>query len=249
MNRGFWRDMGRKIAKAVMLARTPRFRRGLMAGIGAGIEHEALLRELDVRTVVDVGANKGQFALLALELFPQAQVHAFEPLAAPFARLAAWGRDEPRLTCWRLALADAAGPRVMHVSARMDSSSLRAITGRQTAQFPGTHEVGEESVMAARLDETLTMADLHAPALLKIDVQGGELEVLQGAAALLPGFDRIYVECSFSEFYQGQALADEVTDFLAAAGFTPTVYWRPCRDADGRPVQADILFVRDARFC
>jgi hypothetical protein len=136
----------------------------------------------------------------------------------------------------------------MHVSARIDSSSLRAITGRQTAQFPGTHEVGVAQVTAARLDETLTAADLAAPALLKIDVQGGELEVLRGATGLLPHFDWIYVECSFVEFYAGQALADEVADFLAAAGFWPTVYWRPCRDADGHPAQADILFVRNEAF-
>lgn len=248
MSGGFWRDLGRKLVKALTLARTPRFRRGLWAGAAAGIEHAALLRGLEARTVVDVGANTGQFALLALELFPQAQVHAFEPLAAPFARLKSWGRNEPRLTLWRLALAEAAGPRTMHVSARIDSSSLRAITGRQTAQFPGTHEVGVAQVTAARLDATLTAADLAAPALLKIDVQGGELEVLRGAAALLSCFAWIYVECSFVEFYEGQALADEVADFLAAAGFLPTVCWRPCRDADGRPAQADILFVRNEAF-
>lgn len=238
------RDFGRKLVKAAALARTPRYRRGLLAGVGAGIEHEALLRGMNMRTVVDVGANKGQFALLALELFPQAAVHAFEPLAEPFARLVGWSGRERRLTCRRLALADAAGPRMMHVSAQMDSSSLRAITRRQTAQFPGTHEVGVEHVTAARLDEVLTAADLVAPALLKIDVQGGELEVLRGAAGLLPHFDWIYVECSFFEFYEGQALADDVAAFLAAVGFQPTVYWRPCRDAAGRPAQADVLFIR-----
>lgn len=241
----FLGELARKLAKAALLMRTPRFRRGLLAGVAAGIEHEDLLRGLGrVRTVVDVGANKGQFALLALELFPDATVHAFEPLAAAFARLGTWSRSEHRLTRHCLALAATAGTQAMHVSARMDSSSLHPITDRQTAQFPHTHEVGREWVRVARLDETLTPMDLPAPALLKIDVQGGELEVLRGAAGVLPCFDWVYVECSFVEFYQGQGLVADVAERLEAAGFQATVLWRPCRDADGRPVQADILFVQ-----
>lgn len=244
MNGGSLRNLARKLRKALALARTPRFRRGLRNGVGACIEHEPLLRGMDVRTVVDVGANKGQFALLALELFPQALVHSFEPLAAPFARLEAWSGRETRLIRRRLALTDATGPRTMHVSAQADSSSLRAITNRQTAQFPGTHETGLEDVAAARLDEVMTAADLVAPAFLKIDVQGGELDVLRGATGLLARFTWIYVECSFIEFYEGQALTDDVVAFLAAAGFEATVYWRPHRNAAGRPVQTDILFAR-----
>lgn len=215
-----------------------------MVGAAAGVEHAPLLRGLPVRTVVDVGANKGQFALLALELFPDATVHAFEPLAAPFARLGQWAAHEPRLIRHRLALAEQGGERVMHVSARVDSSSLRAITERQTAQFPGTHRVGEEAVMVARLDQILTAADLVGPTLLKIDAQGGELDILRGATGLLPEFTWIYAECSFIELYDGQALVEDVETFLAEAGFHPVVYWQPSRGPDGRPVQADILFVR-----
>ena len=242
------RNFGRKLAKALTLAVRPGFRRGLIFGVGAGIEHEELLNGLNAGTVVDVGANKGQFALLALALFPQAKIYAFEPLAGPFARLTAWGRREDRLICRRLALAQTAGTQVMHVSARADNSSLRAITPRQTAQFPGTERVGEEEVAVARLDEVLCPADLVEPALLKIDVQGGELDVLRGATALLPYFEWVYVECSFVEFYQGQDLIDEVTEFLAQAGFSPTVYWRTCRDAAGAPMQADVLFGKTDPF-
>lgn len=246
MTRGRLGELRRKIAKALRLLRTPRFRRGLMVGAAAGVEHAPLLGGLDVGAVVDVGANKGQFALLALELFPTATVHAFEPLAAPFACLGRWSAGEPRLIRHRLALADQGGERPMHVAARDDSSSLRAITERQTSQFPGTHCVGEETVTVARLDRTLTAADLPGPALLKIDAQGGELDILRGATALLPAFTWIYAECSFIELYEGQALADEVEAFLAAAGFRPVVYWQPSRGPDGRPVQADILFVRSS---
>lgn len=243
-----FQELRRKAVKAAALLRTPRYRRGLRRGAAAAIEHAPLLAGLigpGVRTVVDVGANKGQFALLALELFPAAAVHAFEPLAAPYARMAAWGRAEPRLRLYPLALAESAGPRTMHVAARMDNSSLRAISERQTAQFPGTHRVGATEVETARLDQVLGPAELQPPALLKIDVQGGELETLHGAEGVLRHFDWVYVECSFVEFYEGQGLADDIAGHLTAAGFSPVVYWNLCRNGRGRVVQADALFVRD----
>lgn len=244
-----WSEVRRKLAKAVRLLRTRRYRRALAFGVAAGDEHTELLAGLaglagqELRTVVDVGANKGQFALLALELFPAATVHAFEPLAEPHARLAAWSAGEPRLVRHRLALATASGTVVMQVAARDDSSSLRSITPRQVAQFPGTHRVGEESVAVARLDGVLGPGDLIAPAFLKIDVQGSELDVLRGAGALLDRFDWVYAECSFVELYGGQALAGEVATFLAAAGFTAVASWNPVR-VGGQPIQADLLFQR-----
>ena len=238
-------EVRRKLAKAARLLRIPRYRWPLALGVAAACEHEAVLADLPVGTVIDVGANKGQFALLALELFPEAVVHAFEPLAAPFARLSAWGKDETRLARHRLALAAIAGPATMQVTARDDSSSLRAITDRQVAVFPGTHAIGTELVETARLDAVLSPAQLRPPTLLKIDVQGSELEVLKGAGALLGLIDWVYVECSFEELYAGQSLEPEVTAFLGAAGFTPLVHWNIARDEGGRPVQADVLFGRE----
>jgi FkbM family methyltransferase len=238
----------RKLGKACRVFRTRRYRRPLLLGVAAACEHTALFGGLPmaaVRTVIDVGANKGQFALLALELFPGAMVHAFEPLARPLARLAAWSRNEPRLIRYPLALGAAAvANAAMNVAARDDSSSLRPITGRQTALFPGTGKVGEESVTVARLDAVLRPDQLIAPVLLKIDVQGSELDVLRGASGLLGAVDWVFVECSYVELYAGQALADEVSAHLGAAGFTPVAVWNLVCDRDRRPVQADLLFRR-----
>ena len=71
----------------------------------------------------------------------------------------------------------------------------------------------------APLDAFLKREELSDIALLKIDVQGYELEVLKGCESLLDLFDAVYVECSFVELYEGQALAYEVIDWMHERSF------------------------------
>ncbi len=107
-----------------------------------------------------------------------------------------------------------------------------------------TRSVDEVTVRTARLDHELGSADLPSPCLLKIDVQGFEMEVLAGAEALLPSVDEILVECSFVELYDGQPLADEVIVFLLGVGYRLRGAYGMSTDDDGRCLQADLLFLR-----
>jgi len=75
----------RVLRKAMRLAREPYYRKALREGVGAAIDHEPMLRTLapyGIRTVLDVGANIGQFTLVARHVFSSARVIGFEPLAA-----------------------------------------------------------------------------------------------------------------------------------------------------------------------
>jgi hypothetical protein len=134
------------------------------------------------------------------------------------------------------------GRATIHVSARDDSSSLLPIGERQAAIFPGTAEVRTESVDVAPLDSLVAAGEIEAPALLKLDVQGFELQALQGCESLLDRFTYVYVECSFIELYAGQALAHEVVAWLEARGFRLLGTHNMSYDASGREVQADFLF-------
>jgi glycosyltransferase involved in cell wall biosynthesis len=141
-------------------------------------------------------------------------------------------------------IAPARGTATMHISASADSSSLLPITDRQAELFPGTEEVGTTDVEAGPLEAFVAAGDLAAPALLKIDVQGFELEVLRGSRALLPAFAYVYVEASFEPLYAGQALAGEVVAFLEESGFEEIGRHNLSRGPGGDPVQADFLFRR-----
>ena len=211
--------------------------------VAAGVEHAAVLRQLDgCRTVVDIGANRGQFALVARHCFPAAAIVSFEPLPGPAAvyRAVFAGDDRARLV--EAAIGSEPGEATIHLSARDDSSSLLPITARQNALFPGTAEAGTASIRVTRLADAVPATDLAAPALLKLDVQGFELQALAGCEDLLARFAWVYVECSFVELYAGQAFADAVIAWLRERGFVLQGVYNMAYDGEGRAVQADFLF-------
>ena len=134
----------------------------------------------------------------------------------------------------------------MHIARADDSSSLLASTPLQIATFPGTQVVTEVTVNTARLDAVVDQAELVRPVLLKIDVQGTELEVLRGATGLLDIIDTVLIECSFAELYAGQALADNVICLMYDSGFRLDGMMAPTADSAGNVLQADLIFERRA---
>ena len=212
------------------------------SGVAAAIEHERILKVLACRTVVDIGANRGQFALVSRHCCPEATIISFEPLTAPAQRFHAALDGDPRVTFHEAAVGTDNGEAVMHVSAEDDSSSLLPMTPLQETLFSGTSEVATETVRIVTLDQRLSADEIRSPALLKIDVQGYELTTLRGCEALLDQFTYVYVECSFVELYEGQSLADEVIAYLREHGFKLVGTYNIHYDDAGRAIQADFLF-------
>jgi FkbM family methyltransferase len=193
---------------------------------------------------VDIGANRGQFALVARRCFPQARIIAFEPLPKPANKFRRVFADVGQVTLHQAAIGPGQGQVPIHISARDDSSSLLSITALQGQVFPGTAEVATEVVKIAPLSDFLAMEDIQSPALLKLDVQGYELETLKGCEALLQYFTYVYCECSFMELYAGQALADEVIVWLRERSFRLRGVYNMTYDQMGKAVQGDFLFGR-----
>ncbi|MEO0983511.1 MAG: FkbM family methyltransferase [Pseudomonadota bacterium] len=234
----------KKARKLAQCAASGMGRRGLRNGVGLGVEHLEMLSGVPVETLIDVGANRGQFSLATRKAHPECRVHAFEPLedeAETYRRVFA---GQAGVTLYGCALGSEAGETVINVTKRKDSSSLLPVSDRQTEIFPGTEKASERVIQIARLDDIVPAEDCAGQTLLKIDVQGFELEVLKGAAGLLRQIDHVYVECSFVELYSGQPLQDEVKAYLEAQGFQHDRVFNQEHDADGAPVQADFLFKR-----
>ena len=210
--------------------------------IAAGVEHTRVLKGLDCQTVIDIGANRGQFALAARHCFPQATIVSFEPLSGPAERFRHVLARDPGIALHQVAVGAASGEATIHVSGRDDSSSLLQLTTLQGSLFPGTAEVRTETVRVGRLSEFVDRESINPPALLKLDVQGYELETLKGCQGMIDCFLYIYAECSFVELYEGQAFADEVIAWLHEREFHICGAYNVAYDAQGIAIQADLLF-------
>lgn len=236
-----------KVRKLAAALRVQNWRQALQRHrVAAAAEHLIALRPLgNLGTVVDVGANRGQFALVARWLLPESQIFSFEPLPGPAASFRAIFAADPRVDLHEAAIGPDAAYSTIHISRRDDSSSLLSITARQSAFFRGTDEIGTAKVKVGPLRDFVVEGQIEPPALLKLDVQGFELQALHGCESLLHRFAHVYVECSFVELYAGQALADEVIGWLRVRGFKLRGMYNPANDKEGRVVQADFLFSRD----
>ncbi len=242
-----WQLFWVRLKKLKAIAGVYAYRKAFLSHrVAPAIEHETVLQGLCLDFVIDVGANRGQFSLVCRELYPKAAVVAFEPQDGPASVYRALFTGDTRVRLHVNALAPVRGRLTMNISARDDSSSLLPISEAQIDNFPGTQAVGVREVTAGPLGDFVQVSEFGSRCLLKIDVQGFELEVLKAADSLLHGFQWIYVECSFVPLYEGQALAPEIIAWLADRHFSPAGRFNAMYTRDGGLLQADLLFRRNA---
>jgi FkbM family methyltransferase len=160
------------------------------------------------------------------------------------AKFAKFFKDDQSVKLYNAAIGPFQGQELMHVSAKDDSSSLLPMGGEQVKAFPGTQEIGTIHVDVAPLEHFLKSSDISSPALLKIDVQGYEYEVLLGCDSLISSFSNVYCECSFIELYTGQKLVDSIADWLYQRGFRLAGVYNISYAKSGRAIQADFMFER-----
>lgn len=206
---------------------------------------EALLglrqRGYQPRRVLDVGANRGQWANKALPIFPEARFDLLEPQASCRAALAALEqRHAPRLRHHALA-ASAPGTNVVQMAGTGDTTSnTGAHVTRQAS--PGTLEIPATTLDALFAAE-LIPADRG---LLKLDIEGHEIAALNGAEKLLEVVEVILAEVQFFEIeHNGLPTFTDLVVFLRDRHFDlHDVACLASRRRDGRLRMGDVLFVR-----
>jgi FkbM family methyltransferase len=170
--------------------------------------------------VLDVGANAGQFGKLLRQSRFRGRIHSVEPLRAAYQLLEATAAGDPLWTVQRAAVSARVGTLTMNVSGNSVSSSVLAMLDTHTSAAPGAQYVAQEEVPATTVDEIVAAHGIEPErSLLKIDVQGYEREVLDGAAKTLSTFRGVRTEMSLVPLYEGQALMTEILDILQRGGF------------------------------
>jgi FkbM family methyltransferase len=220
-------------------ATKPVFWPGLARGVMPTVEHMAAIRRYSPKTLIDVGANKGQFSLMARYLFPDIEIHAFEPLERERTIYESVVRPPARV--YSIALGRISGEATFFVASRADSSSLLRPAAAQEAAY-GVRAKTSTTVPVMRLSDAVDLSIMLRPILLKLDVQGGELDVLKGIESCFPLIDMVYCEASFVELYEGQPLVSEIAAYLRTKDFSLRGVFNQSVTSRFGPTQADFLF-------
>jgi FkbM family methyltransferase len=192
--------------------------------------------------IYDIGAFRGGWTRLAAEVFPAAQFVLFEANRDHAGELAASGR---RHVIAALGAEDG-GARIFHVPRAGDVTGASLYVENTTHYAQANLQVRE--VATVRLDTAVAREALPAPDLIKIDVQGAELEVLAGAAETLRHAGALIVEVSFVDYNKGGPLAAQVIAALDRLGFRCVDLCEVHRNARNFVLQLDLLAVRPPLF-
>jgi len=208
----------------------------------------AILAHERIDAVLDVGANAGQYGRMLRQEGYAGPILSFEPLPGPRVALAEaasgdalWSLAPP------LALGAAAGEVVIEVSAESDMSSILPQTALLRQVSPSSAVTERLTIEAARLD---ALGHLLHPAWhrlhLKVDVQGYEPQVLDGALGLLDRLQTIQLELALAPVYEGELSWRVMVDRMAGLGFAPALILPGYFERKlARMLQVDIVFARD----
>lgn len=206
----------------------------------------ATIRHFGITTVLDVGANIGQYASALRASGYRGAIVSCEPLSDAFEILQRRATRDPSWAVVRTAVGAKPGTAEINVAANSYSSSLLDMTDAHTSAAPGSATVAHETVQVTTLTDLVETRGLEPErTLLKIDTQGYEAEVLDGAGALVGRLAAISLELSFVPLYAGQPLFDDLVGRLRGAGYV--IYGLDAGFGDrrsGRMLQCDGLFVR-----
>lgn len=238
-----------KFANIARVARTARGRAALRSWRPFSLASYALTSQLarervQFRTVIDGGANVGQFARAAASTFPEAKVHSIEPLPEVARQLRNNLRDLPRVTIHETCIGSSDGTTRFHRNDYSQASSVLPMAEGHGEQFAGLREAEVLELPMKRLDTLFPSESIEGPALLKLDLQGYELEALRGATRLLTQCSHVLVETVFEELYRGEPLFTDLLLHLRDAGFQLVRPVAFLKDASDTIVQTDVLFRR-----
>lgn len=207
------------------------------------------LREFNFKTILDIGANEGQFADKMHQLFPDATIYSFEPIPESFERLKKNFENIKQVVGINIAVGEEAGELDFNQNESTASSSFLELTDTHKGSFDFAVKVNPVKVKVDTLDHVMANKEIESPFVAKIDVQGFEDKVIKGGQGVLQKAAMIICEVSFVELYKGQPLFNDIYDAITRLGFVYSGSIEQLRSPETNKIlQADAVFIKKSEF-
>jgi len=207
------------LKKIYNLCKSKIWLKGMLSGIYATIELKELIKGIKTpETIIDIGSNKGQFILLIEKIYPNKNIYSFEPIKEMINKQKKFFAYKNNIIFHNVALGSSNTLKEFLITTRMDSSSFLKIVSDKN-KSKNYDIVENRNIQINTLDDLLVNEKISHPVLIKIDVQGYELEVLRGANNLLKKTDYLLLEVSKNEMYQNQPIEKVIVEYLKNLNF------------------------------
>lgn len=179
-----------------------------------------LIASYNITTVLDVGANAGYYAKQLREIGFKGRIISFEPLGSAYKELSENAKSDPLWETLNFALGSEGGQVEINIATNSLSSSILGILPSHVDFAPESYYVGKEKIIVKRLDSIFEKVCRNDEKVyLKIDTQGFEKKVIEGAGKVLHYIDTVQLEMSLVPLYEDELLFIEMMDLLNQKGY------------------------------
>jgi FkbM family methyltransferase len=210
------------------------------------LEVEQLLKYFNITSVLDVGANMGQWAKHLRIGGYRNRIISFEPLSVAFAKLSTLAANDPKWDVYNMAIGDKNGKAEINISENLVSSSILNMEKVHLDAAPTSSFIGKQEVEVRTIDSLFDNLNIKGQNnFMKIDTQGFEKNVLDGAVDSLKHIDTLQLEMSVITLYKGEMLYYQLSDFLYSKGYRLIKIVRGHTKENGELMQFDGVFRRN----
>ncbi|HRN91012.1 MAG TPA: FkbM family methyltransferase [Ferruginibacter sp.] len=198
--------------------------------------------------IFDVGANRGNVTLKYADTFPKSKIYAFEPFEEAFKILSSKSVANPRIHLNQIGIAEFTGTKTFYENVNMDTNSTFEPDTMGLSSDNQVKNVSISTIPVITIDEFCLKHQINKIDILKMDIQGGELNALKGASDLLSkkAVGLIFMETYFREQYKNQPLFHDVSKYLHEWGYYVQDFYEPIY-GKGSLAWCDVIFMPQSK--
>ncbi len=179
-----------------------------------------IIDSCNIDILFDIGANTGQYSTKLRNLGYKNRIISFEPVTEAFKILKKKAFNDGNWTVNNYAIGDTDGENIINISGHSDSSSILNMLPLHSESDPGLKYVGQQKIVLKKLDTIFnSFVSYENRVMIKIDTQGFEKNVIDGAVGSLNRISIIQLEMSIVPLYENEMLFMDIIKLIESKGF------------------------------